>query len=647
MATTAVRHEVSPEHVIGETLVRATGRGPGPTVPAERAARPTGAAARLRRPGRPTRWPAGSRPLRPRAPTRRRRRLVAPEAPATIEEAAAELRRGRAGVPERASARRRSGPRWRRLAGARTRSPNARCSRSGCTSSSPRATPSTSPWRTRLTGTSPATTSGAARAPTASVLLPLAFCRECGQEYLTVWRTDDGRRRVRYEPRRDTAATGADAGDGYLYIDRPTDPGRPTADEAIADRRLPDVLAGDRRAGGQERRREVLPGPAAAARSPSIRTAIECQGELQAAFIPAPFLFCLHCGVSYEQTRGKDFAKLATLDQEGRSLGDLADLRVHRALAATRAGGGARPGGPQAADLRRQPAGRLAPGRPLQRLRPGHPVARGAVPGGRATRARTGSPTRSCRPGHRGAGPRPGRLRRRARPSSAAWRADAAGRCGMWSPSGSTSTWSAAGASPCRTWSRRACCGSTTPTWTGSPASRSAGEDAHPAAARRRRRRACGDHAGAARRDAPRRSPSTCSTSATTSTRSSGASEERLIEPWVLAESDAPDGRHGLSRGARGRGRTARRLFLSGARQVRQVPAPASHFRDLARDETQRLIEQLLKVLTDAGLVTKVGGRAATPGTGARPGRRYRLPGVGREPDLAGRHGRDAGRTTR
>src|SRR5690606_37323181 len=27
----------------------------------------------------------------------------------------------------------------------------------------------------------------------------------------------------------------------------------------------------------------------------------------------------LHCGVSYEQVRGKDFAKLATLDQEGRS----------------------------------------------------------------------------------------------------------------------------------------------------------------------------------------------------------------------------------------------------------------------------------------------------------------------------------------
>ncbi|WP_030037713.1 hypothetical protein, partial [Streptomyces resistomycificus] len=36
------------------------------------------------------------------------------------------------------------------------------------------------------------------------LLMPLAFCRECGQEYLTVWRTEkDGE--VRYEARRDTS----------------------------------------------------------------------------------------------------------------------------------------------------------------------------------------------------------------------------------------------------------------------------------------------------------------------------------------------------------------------------------------------------------------------------------------------------------
>src|SRR5262249_32955538 len=38
-----------------------------------------------------------------------------------------------------------------------------------------------------------------------------------------------------------------------------------------------------------------------------------------AAYIPAPFGFCLSCGVAYEQTRGNDFGKLATLARDGRS----------------------------------------------------------------------------------------------------------------------------------------------------------------------------------------------------------------------------------------------------------------------------------------------------------------------------------------
>ena len=35
--------------------------------------------------------------------------------------------------------------------------------------------------------------------------------------------------------------------------------------------------------------------------------------------MPSPFRFCLRCRVSYEQARGSDFAKLATLSAEGRS----------------------------------------------------------------------------------------------------------------------------------------------------------------------------------------------------------------------------------------------------------------------------------------------------------------------------------------
>ncbi|MEV4467377.1 protein kinase [Micromonospora echinofusca] len=147
------------------------------------------------------------------------------------------------------------------------------------------------------------------------VLLPLAFCRECGQEYLTVWRTTrDGH--VVYEPRRDTVATGGRATDGYLYIDSDR-PWPSTREEAIRSRRIPESWL-ELDDSGQESVRNSYRD-----RLPTAVTVDayghEGRGALRAAFIPSPFLFCAHCGVSYEQVRGKDFAKLATLDQEGRS----------------------------------------------------------------------------------------------------------------------------------------------------------------------------------------------------------------------------------------------------------------------------------------------------------------------------------------
>ncbi|KPI05060.1 serine/threonine protein kinase [Actinobacteria bacterium OK006] len=147
------------------------------------------------------------------------------------------------------------------------------------------------------------------------LLMPLAFCRECGQEYLTVWRTErDGD--IRYEARRDTSATGGRQGDGYLYIDHDS-PWPLNPEVAVAERRLPESwLEIDDR--GQEVVRKAYRDrvPRAVTVDPY---GTEGRGELQAAFIPSPFLFCLHCGVAYEQTRGNDFAKLATLDREGRS----------------------------------------------------------------------------------------------------------------------------------------------------------------------------------------------------------------------------------------------------------------------------------------------------------------------------------------
>jgi very-short-patch-repair endonuclease len=147
------------------------------------------------------------------------------------------------------------------------------------------------------------------------ILLPLAFCRDCGQEYLTVWRDTTGST-TRYIPRRDAMATGGRTGDGYLYVD-PERPWPTTTDVAIADRRIPESwLEIDEQASETVR-------DSYRKRLPQAITVdaygVEGEGELHAAFIPAPFMFCLHCGVLYEQNRGKDFAKLATLDQEGRS----------------------------------------------------------------------------------------------------------------------------------------------------------------------------------------------------------------------------------------------------------------------------------------------------------------------------------------
>jgi hypothetical protein len=115
------------------------------------------------------------------------------------------------------------------------------------------------------------------------ILLPLAFCRECGQDYLTVWRTEKNGGVV-YEPRRDTAATGGRAGDGYLYVDSDR-PWPRTPEEAIADRRLPESwLEIDDK--GQEVVRTSY-----RVRLPSAITVdpygAEGRGELQAAFIPA------------------------------------------------------------------------------------------------------------------------------------------------------------------------------------------------------------------------------------------------------------------------------------------------------------------------------------------------------------------------
>ncbi|NMN99779.1 DEAD/DEAH box helicase [Gordonia sp. TBRC 11910] len=138
-------------------------------------------------------------------------------------------------------------------------------------------------------------------------LIPLSFCRECGQEYLVVARSED-RGTTRYRPRRDRDASGGDRANGYLYISRDQPwPGDPETEGRFPDSWLIDGVVMDRL-------RKHMPR--------TVRVGVdghEAHDGIPAAYIPAPFRFCLRCKISYEQTRGNDFAKLASLDAEGRS----------------------------------------------------------------------------------------------------------------------------------------------------------------------------------------------------------------------------------------------------------------------------------------------------------------------------------------
>ncbi|WP_331452414.1 protein kinase domain-containing protein [Streptomyces sp. SS162] len=315
---------VLPKRVIGETLVRATDEAPE-TVPAER----------LRVPAAPrsyealtkdplARWVESRFGLEREQGTGRLRR----RAPGTVEEAAAELA-ARSGVPEESV---REAIRTTLEAGAQAKHPVTerplfafrlhQFLSKGDTVYTTLEDPLTRP----LTRTFQLEQPDSGGKP----LFPLAFCRECGQEYLTVWRTEEGGA-FRYEPRRDTSASGGREGEGYLYLGVPGEDYEWPADpqKAVDDRRLPESwLESDaqdvtvvRKSYRPRLPRRVVVDPYG---NESGEGRVGPEGRegregLVAAFVPAPFLFCVNCQVSYEQTRGRDFAKLATLDQEGRS----------------------------------------------------------------------------------------------------------------------------------------------------------------------------------------------------------------------------------------------------------------------------------------------------------------------------------------
>lgn len=151
-------------------------------------------------------------------------------------------------------------------------------------------------------------------------LYPLAFCRECGQEYLMVTKTEAAsgttfvaRHQLRIQK------DNPEGQDGYLYIST----GAEWPKDALAEDRIPASWRAqgpsgthivDSKRGLVPERYTVLPQGTAAPES-----AAAFDGGQVAAWIPGALGFCLGCQITYEAIRSGEYSKLVTLDQEGRS----------------------------------------------------------------------------------------------------------------------------------------------------------------------------------------------------------------------------------------------------------------------------------------------------------------------------------------
>ena len=149
------------------------------------------------------------------------------------------------------------------------------------------------------------------------ILVPTAFCRECGQDYLAVTRSDTATGR-QYAARRDNDASGGDEASGYLFISD-DQPWPSSLEQVLVEGRLPySWLTYDPVAGltVDPVRAKFLPEPV---RVDVTGREVGTGEGTYAAYVPSPFRFCLRCRTSYEQARSNDFAKLAKLSAEGRS----------------------------------------------------------------------------------------------------------------------------------------------------------------------------------------------------------------------------------------------------------------------------------------------------------------------------------------
>ncbi|UVJ40565.1 DEAD/DEAH box helicase [Arthrobacter sp. CJ23] len=174
------------------------------------------------------------------------------------------------------------------------------------------------PEATRLIETEFQVTSGSEE----KRLYPLAFCRECGQEYLMarLIDSDEGKLFIARHELRFQDDGGTDHGkDGYLFISM--DQEWPA--DAVKAGRLPSSWLTNTEAGHPvvESKRKRLPVRYRAALNgeASLDNEYTASNGQLVTWIPGSLGFCLNCQVTYESARSGEFSKVVTLDREGRS----------------------------------------------------------------------------------------------------------------------------------------------------------------------------------------------------------------------------------------------------------------------------------------------------------------------------------------
>jgi ATP-dependent helicase YprA (DUF1998 family)/very-short-patch-repair endonuclease len=147
------------------------------------------------------------------------------------------------------------------------------------------------------------------------ILLPLVFCRECGQEYYCVWRMRDPETgAITYLPRELSDRAGSEeAKAGFLYFNS-ENPWPSGTDEELL--RLPDEWIEETNAGPRVKSTRKKNLPLLVTVAPN---GAESSAGLTGHFLESPFRFCLHCRVSYDFRTTSDFGKLTSLGTEGRS----------------------------------------------------------------------------------------------------------------------------------------------------------------------------------------------------------------------------------------------------------------------------------------------------------------------------------------